>query len=425
MSEILQSVRGMSDVLPAETSAWQAIESLLKQTMQAYGYQELRVPLVERTELFKRSIGEVTDIVEKEMYTFEDRNGESLTLRPEGTAGVVRAGISNGLLHNQRQKVWYTGPMFRYEKPQKGRYRQFHQFGAEALGFEGPDVDAEMIIMSARIWQALGLDKIELQINSLGTAESRGIYKEKLLEYFLAHEDELDADSQNRLHRNPMRILDTKNPAMADLVAAAPQITDYLDDESREHFAVLKALLDQAGIAYKVNPRLVRGLDYYSRTVFEWVTDQLGAQGAVCSGGRYDGLVEQLGGKPTAAIGWAIGLERLIALCEELGCVPVVENPHVYIVLAGEAALKPGFLLAEQLRDALPGVRIEANCGGGSFKSQFKRADKSGAQVALVLGAEEIEAGVASIKPLRSDNEQQSVPLADLAGALATELGLQ
>jgi histidyl-tRNA synthetase len=418
MSEILQSVRGMSDVLPGETPAWQAIEGLLKRTMQAYGYNELRVPLVERTELFKRSIGEVTDIVEKEMYTFEDRNGESLTLRPEGTAGVVRAGISNGLLHNQRQKVWTTGPMFRYEKPQKGRYRQFHQFDVEALGFAGPDIDAEMIMMSARIWRELNLDKIELQINSLGTAESRVVYKEALLAYFLAHQDQLDEDSQSRLHRNPMRILDTKNPDMAALVAAAPQITDYLDAESQAHFAVLQELLAQAGIAYTVNPRLVRGLDYYSRTVFEWVTDQLGAQGAVCSGGRYDGLVEQLGGKPTPAIGWAIGLERLIALCETLDCLPLVENPHVYIVLPGDAALKPGFALAEQLRDALPEVRIEVNCGGGSFKSQFKRADKSGAQVAVILGDEELANGTAGIKQLRSAAEQQTVALPELATVL-------
>ena len=382
------------------------------------------MPLVERTELFKRSIGEVTDIVEKEMYTFEDRNGESLTLRPEATAGIVRAGISNGLLHNQRHKIWATGPMFRYEKPQKGRYRQFHQFDVEALGFGGPDIDAEMIMMSARIWRELGLDKIKLQINSLGTTESRGVYKEALSAYFLQHETELDEDSKNRLHRNPMRILDTKNPAMADLVAAAPKITDYLDDESREHFSVLQELLDQAGISYTVNPRLVRGLDYYSRTVFEWVTDQLGAQGAVCSGGRYDGLVEQLGGKPTQAVGWAIGLERLIALCEERGCVPVLEHPHVYLVLAGEGALKPGFVLAESLRDELPDVRIELNCGGGSFKSQFKRADKSGARFAVVLGDEELAQGTVGIKPLRGDGEQQTVPLADLAVSLRQALAL-
>ena len=424
MSDTLQSVRGMNDILPTETPAWQAIEGLLKQIMLSYGYQELRVPLVERTELFKRSIGEVTDIVEKEMYTFDDRNGESLTLRPEATAGIVRAGISNGLLHNQRHKIWATGPMFRYEKPQKGRYRQFHQFDVEALGFGGPDIDAEMIMMSARVWRELGLDKIKLQINSLGTTESRGVYKEALSAYFLQHETALDEDSKNRLHRNPMRILDTKNPAMADLVAAAPQITDYLDDESREHFSVLQELLDQEGISYTVNPRLVRGLDYYSRTVFEWVTDQLGAQGAVCSGGRYDGLVEQLGGKPTQAIGWAIGLERLIALCEELGCVPALEHPHVYVVLAGEGALKPGFVLAESLRDELPDVRIELNCGGGSFKSQFKRADKSGARFAVVLGDEELAQGTVGIKPLRGDGEQQTVPLADLAASLRQALAL-
>ncbi len=419
MSKVLQSVRGMSDLLPDQSPAWQAIEGLLKQLMQSYGYNELRVPLVERTELFKRSIGEVTDIVEKEMYTFEDRNGESLTLRPEGTAGIVRAAISNGMLHNQRHKIWTTGPMFRYEKPQKGRYRQFHQFDVEALGFAGPDIDAEMILMSARVWRALGLDKIELQLNSLGTTESRAHYKDVLLEYFVAHQDQLDEDSQNRLHRNPMRILDSKNPAMADLIAAAPQITDYLDDESREHFATLQELLDQAGIAYTVNPRLVRGLDYYSRTVFEWVTDQLGAQGAVCSGGRYDGLVEQLGGKPVPAIGWAIGLERLVALCEALDCVPQTEQPHVYIVLAGDAVQKPGFALAEQLRDELPQVRFELNCGGGSFKSQFKRADKSGATVALILGEEELADSTIGLKMLRLDDPQETLAITDIGTRLA------
>jgi len=422
MSDVLQSIRGMSDVLPDETPAWQAIEQVLKQTMQAYGYRELRIPIVERTELFKRSIGEVTDIVEKEMYTFSDRNDESLTLRPEATAGVVRAGISNGLLHNQKQKIWTTGPMFRYEKPQKGRYRQFHQFDVEALGYEGPDIDAEMIMMSARIWQILGLDHLSLQINSLGTPESRVAYKDKLLEYFSAHEDQLDEDSKQRLHRNPMRILDTKNPAMADLVAAAPQITDYLDDESKEHFSKLCSYLDAAGIAYEVNPRLVRGLDYYSRTVFEWLTDQLGAQGAVCSGGRYDGLVEQMGGKSTPAIGWAIGLERLVALCQQLDTVPALERPHVYLVLSGDAAAAAGFGLAERLRNEIPGLCVEMNCGGGSFKSQFKRADKSGADLALVIGDDEVENGTVAVKPLRGGEEQQVVSQDDIAGVVRAAL---
>jgi len=421
MAEILKSVRGMSDVLPEETPVWQAIESVLKQTMQSYGYNELRLPLVERTELFKRSIGEVTDIVEKEMYTFLDRNDESLTLRPEATAGVVRAGISNGMLHNQKQKIWTTGPMFRYEKPQKGRYRQFHQFDVEALGFEGPDIDAEMIMMSARIWKALGIEGLDLQINSLGTPESRAGYKDKLLEYFSAHEELLDEDSKQRLHRNPMRILDSKNPAMADLIADAPQITDYLDDESREHFSALQAYLDAAGISYTVNPRLVRGLDYYSRTVFEWLTDQLGSQGAVCSGGRYDGLVEQMGGKPTPAIGWAIGLERLVALCQQLDTVPRAVSPHVYVVLAGDDAAAAGFTLAEQLRNELPAVRVEMHCGGGSFKSQFKKADKSGADVALVLGDDEISAGTVTVKPLRG-GEQSTVAQQDLAATLRDAL---
>ena len=408
----------MRDILPADSATWQAIESILRDLLNSYGFQELRIPLVEQTELFKRSIGEVTDIVEKEMYTFEDRNGVSLTLRPEATAGIVRAGITNGLLHNQRQKVWTTGAMFRYEKPQKGRYRQFHQFDVEALGFEGPDIDAELIIISHRIWKALGIDAVELELNSLGTPESRASYREALTAYFGRDPDQLDEDSRNRLRRNPMRILDSKNPAMRALIDDAPLITDYLDPKSEAHFATLCALLDQAGIKYRINPRLVRGLDYYTRTVFEWVTDRLGAQGAVCSGGRYDGLVEQLGGRPTPAIGWAIGMERLLDLFEACGGVLANNNPDVYMVAVGDGVLEPVFRVTEQLRDAWPNLKVEMNCGGGSFKAQMKRADRSGAQIALVLGETEVSASQVGVKPLRQDVEQVSVEWSALSETL-------
>jgi histidyl-tRNA synthetase len=418
MSQI-QPIRGMVDILPEDSSTWRAIETVLLDMAASYGYREIRVPIVERTELFKRSIGEVTDIVEKEMYTFDDRNDVSLTLRPEATAGIVRAGISNGLLHNQRRKLWCIGPMFRYEKPQKGRQRQFHQFDVEALGFAGPDVDAEMIVLTHRIWQALGMrDAVELELNSLGTPESRAGYREKLTAYFEAHQDALDADSRDRLHRNPMRILDSKNPAMKDLVAGAPVITDHLDDESAEHFMGLRRLLDEAGIKYRVNPRLVRGLDYYSRTVFEWVTDRLGAQGTVCAGGRYDGLVEQLGGKPTPAIGWALGLERLIELYRVCGGPNAQAGPDIYVVAVGDATLEPAFALTERLRNSHPRLRIELNCGGGSFKSQLKRADNSGARVALIIGETEVADEVAGIKLLREKAEQVNVGWAELDQAL-------
>jgi histidyl-tRNA synthetase len=418
MSAQIQPIRGMADLLPADSGTWQRIEDQLRALLEAYGYQELRVPVVERTELFKRSIGEVTDIVEKEMYSFEDRNGTSLTLRPEGTAGVVRACISNGLLHNQRQKIWFTGPMFRYEKPQKGRYRQFYQFDVEALGFEGPDIDAELIIITQRIWQLLGIDAVTLELNSLGTPQSRQRYREVLTEYFTANEAQLDEDSRKRLGRNPMRILDSKNPDMRELINAAPVITDYLDEESAEHFALLRALLDDAGIEYRLNPRLVRGLDYYTRTVFEWVTDRLGAQSAVCSGGRYDGLVEQLGGRATPAIGWAMGLERLVELYRLSDGAAGDVAPDVYLVAAGDGVLRPAFRLAEQLRSARPGLRLEMNCGGGSFKSQMKRADKSGARLALILGEDEVAAQTAGVKPLRGGGEQLSVSWDELPGEL-------
>ena len=423
MTEQIQPVRGMSDILPGDSAMWQAVESLLRGVMHAYGYREIRVPVVERTDLFRRSIGEVTDIVEKEMYTFADRNDESLTLRPEATAGIVRSGITHGLFHNQRQKLWCTGPMFRYEKPQKGRYRQFYQFDAEALGYAGPDVDAEMIIMSSRIWNAMGLSGLELQLNSLGTPEARAGYRDVLHTYFSEHSGELDDDSRRRLDRNPMRILDSKNPAMQSLVAGAPLITDHLDPESAEHFEGLKSFLDDAGISYTLNPRLVRGLDYYTRTVFEWVTDQLGAQGAVCSGGRYDGLVEYLGGRPTPAIGWALGMERLLELWQLSGGGRGDDEPQVYLVAVGEGTERAAFQLAETLRDARPGLRLEVNCGGGGFKAQMKRADRSGARVALVLGEMELEQGTVGVKALRADVEQQAVARDQVAEALSSLLG--
>jgi len=377
---------------------------------------------LEHTELFKRSIGEVTDIVEKEMYTFLDRNGESLTLRPEATAGMVRAGMTNGLFHNQKQKLWTSGPMFRYEKPQRGRYRQFHQFDVEAVGYDGPDVDAELIIMSARMWQLLGISKISLQINSLGTPVARARYREALIEYFSGVKNQLDEDSIRRLGKNPLRILDSKNPAMQGLIEAAPVMLDYLDADSLAHFAGLRALLDAAEVSYTVNPRLVRGLDYYNLTVFEWVTDALGSQGAVCSGGRYDGLVEKLGGRATPAIGWAMGIERLVALYEACGGEKSVVAPQVYIVAVGDSALARGFAVAESLRDGTGALRVELNLGGGSFKSQLKRADKCGADYAVILGDEEVARNEAGLKPLRTNEEQMNVPLHDLLEIVSERL---
>jgi histidyl-tRNA synthetase len=409
MSDKISGIRGMGDILPEETPVWQHVESVLAGAVKAYGYRELRVPVVERTELFKRSIGEVTDIVEKEMYTFNDRNEESLTLRPEATAGIVRAGIAHGLFHNQKQKLWSAGPMFRYEKPQKGRYRQFHQFDVEVFGHQGPDIDAELLMISARIWKELGLDAIELQLNSLGTPESRISYRSELIEYFSAHSDQLDEESLARLKRNPMRLLDSKNPEMRLLIDGAPHITDHLDGESADHFAELQELLQAANIAFRVNTRLVRGLDYYTRTVFEWVTDKLGSQGAVCSGGRYDGLVEHLGGRATPAIGWAIGLERLVELYKTCGSNTGVAGLDAYLVAVGDQAARQALILAESLRSEAPGFNVEVNLGGGSFKSQFKRADKSGAKVALILGEEELADRKVGIKPLRLDAEQQTV----------------
>ena len=412
----------MNDILPEVSGTWRYLETVVRDIVQSYGYAEIRLPIVEQTELFRRSIGEVTDIVEKEMYTFLDRNGESLTMRPEATASVVRAGITNGLLHNQKQKLWTSGPMFRYEKPQQGRYRQFYQFDVEALGFDGPDVDAELIIMCARMWQRLGISRLTLEINSLGTAESRARYRETLVEYFSGVKSALDEDSIRRLEQNPLRILDSKNPDMQAIVAAAPVMLDFLDEESSEHFQTLKDLLDAAGVTYTINPRLVRGLDYYSRTVFEWVTDALGSQGAVCSGGRYDGLVEKLGGRPTPAVGWAMGIERLVALFEACGGEAPATDADVYVVAVGENTLQQAFALAEDLRDKVAGIKVELNLSGGSFKSQLKRADKSNAEYALILGEQEIAEKRAGLKPLRSTDDQISIAFDELAETLAERL---
>ena len=425
LSGNIQAIRGMNDILPEETPVWQYVEDTLRGLMRTYGYSEIRMPLVEKTELFKRSIGEVTDIVEKEMYTFDDRNGDSLTLRPEGTAGCVRAAIQNGLLHNQVHRLWYQGPMFRHERPQKGRYRQFHQIGIEVVGMEGPDIDAELIVMSERLWRLLGLDTaVTLQLNSLGSSEARAAYRDKLVEYLSARKAQLDEDSKRRLHTNPLRILDSKNPQMQALIAEAPQLNDHLDPASREHFEGLCALLEAAGIKYEINPRLVRGLDYYSKTVFEWVTDRLGAQGTVCAGGRFDSLVEQLGGKATPAIGFAIGLERLTSLLETQALPLEAYRPQVYLLRAGDAAQSPGFLLAEALRDALPGLRLQMHCGGGSFKSQMKRADKSGASIALILGEQEAAEGRVGVKFLREEREQITIAQDEVVAFLRDSLNV-
>jgi histidyl-tRNA synthetase len=414
LSKGIQAIRGMHDVLPESAPAWRALEQALRALAEGYGYEEIRVPLLERTELFVRTIGEVTDIVEKEMYTFADLSGESLSLRPEGTAGCVRACIEHGLLHNQTRRLWYLGPMFRHERPQKGRYRQFHQWGAEAYGFTGPDIDAELILLSARLWRMLGIEGMRLQINSLGTLEARARYRAALVDYLTRHHESLDEDGRRRLHTNPLRILDSKNPELREILGAAPVLGEYLDEESQRHFEGLRALLDAAGLAYEVNPRLVRGLDYYEKTVFEWVTDRLGAQGTVCAGGRYDRLIEQLGGRPTPAAGFALGIERLLALLE--GAVPVAAPaPHAYLIVAGEAAERAAPRFAESLRDALPRLRLCVNCGGGNFKAQFRKADKCGACVALILGEDEAKNGAVSVKFLRDERAQQVVPQGELA----------
>lgn len=416
----LQSIRGMNDLLPEQSATWQYLERTVAEVLGRYSYREIRFPILEQTELFKRAVGEVTDIVEKEMYSFEDRNGDSLSLRPEGTAGCVRACTENGLLHNQTQRLWYTGPMFRHERPQKGRLRQFHQIGVEAFGLNGPDIDSELLLLTARLWKTLKIDHaVTLQINSLGTSADRAQYRAALVEYLSARQDSLDEDSQRRLLSNPMRILDSKNQDTQALLNDAPKLADFIDQESRDHFQQLCAVLDAAKISYEINPRLVRGLDYYSKTVFEWVTTSLGAQGTVCAGGRYDGLVEQLGGKPCPGVGFAMGVERLVLLLDELGVVPdsIGKNVDLYIVSVGNIELE-ALVLADDLRSQCPNIRIESHCGGGSFKSQIKKADKSGAAVALILGEDEVASATAGVKFLREEKPQQTVAQTDLANLL-------
>ena len=418
----IQSIRGMNDLLPDQSATWQYLERVIADVLARYSYREIRFPILEQTELFKRSIGEVTDIVEKEMYTFDDRNGDSLTLRPEGTASCVRACNQNGLLHNQIQRLWYMGPMFRHERPQKGRLRQFHQIGVEAFGLNGPDIDAELLLLTARLWQALKIDHaVTLQINSLGTAADRAAYRAALVEYLSVREEQLDEDSQRRLHSNPMRILDSKNATTQALLNGAPSLDDFIDNESREHFQQLCTMLDAAGVSYEVNSRLVRGLDYYSKTVFEWVTSSLGAQGTVCAGGRYDGLVEQLGGKPCPSVGFAMGLERLVLLLDELDVVPdsVAQTVDLYLVAVGDVD-RQALVLAESLRSDCPAVRMQTNCGGGSFKSQMKKADKSGASIALILGEDEAANNTIGVKFLRQDRPQETLEQHQLGNLLMT-----
>jgi len=418
MSQILKSVRGMNDILPDEADAWEHFEDLVRDWLRSYGYRPIRMPIVEPTPLFRRAIGEVTDIVEKEMYSFEDSlNGEQLTLRPEGTASCVRAAIQHKMLHGVGQRLYYHGPMFRHERPQRGRYRQFHQVGVEALGFAGPDIDAEHILMCARLWDDLGLEDVQLELNSLGSVEERSAHRAALIAYFERHQNRLDEDAQRRLHSNPLRILDTKNPDMQGLVEDAPRLSDYLGDESREHFEGVQRIVRDAGIPFRINPRLVRGLDYYNRTVFEWVTTRLGAQGTICAGGRYDGLVEQLGGKPAPAAGFAMGIERLLALWLDSGARVENQQPDVYVVTVGELAMRQGFRAAEALRGF--GLAAVMHCGGGSFKSQMKKADASGAPLTVLIGEDEAAAGEVSLKPMRGEGAQQRVAMAGLAEAVA------
>ncbi|MBG6248593.1 MULTISPECIES: histidine--tRNA ligase [Symbiopectobacterium] len=424
MAKNIQAIRGMNDYLPAETALWQRIEDSLKKVLHSYGYSEIRLPIVEHTPLFKRAIGEVTDVVEKEMYTFDDRNGDSLSLRPEGTAGCVRAGIEHGILYNQEQRLWYMGPMFRHERPQKGRYRQFHQLGCEVFGLQGPDIDAELILLSARWWRELGIaEHVALELNSIGSLEARARYRDALIAFLEQHKDQLDEDCLRRMYTNPLRVLDSKNAQVQALLNDAPVLTDYLDDESRQHFEQLGELLTQAGIPFTVNPRLVRGMDYYNRTVFEWVTTSLGSQGTVCAGGRYDGMVEQLGGHATPAVGFAMGLERLVLLVQSVNpdftALPGVE---VYLISSGVGTQSAAMQLAETLRDALPELKLMTNYGGGNFKKQFARADKWGARIALVLGENEVASGQVVVKNL-SSGEQDTLAQVDVAARLATLLG--
>ncbi|EKO3449160.1 histidine--tRNA ligase [Vibrio fluvialis] len=419
MAKTIQAIRGMNDCLPTQSPLWQKVEGIVKNVISAYGYNEVRMPIVEETNLFSRAVGEETDVVSKEMYTFEDRNGDSLTLRPEGTAGCVRSCIQNSLINRDEQRLWYMGPMFRHERPQKGRYRQFHQCGVEVFGLNGPDVDAELIMMTARLWRELGIDKhVRLELNSIGSQEDRADYRTALVAFLEQHIDVLDEDCKRRMHTNPLRVLDTKNPDIQAILGDAPRLSEYLGEESKAHFAGLCELLDAAGIEYTVNERLVRGLDYYNRTVFEWMTESLGSQGTVCGGGRYDGLVEQLGGKATPAVGFAMGLERLVLMMETLGNTDVRRNVDVYMVTAGEGTLMAGMKLVEHLREQVPGLRVMTHFGGGNFKKQFKRADKVGAAVALVLGENEVAEKTVVLKDL-AGGEQETISQTEIAGKLA------
>ncbi|MEZ8204259.1 histidine--tRNA ligase [Vibrio splendidus] len=419
MAKNIQAIRGMNDCLPTQSPLWQKVESAVKSVVSAYGYNEVRMPIVEETNLFSRAVGEETDVVSKEMYTFDDRNGDSLTLRPEGTAGCVRSCIQNSLINRDEQRLWYMGPMFRHERPQKGRYRQFHQCGVEVFGLDGPDVDAELIMMTARLWRELGIDKhVRLELNSIGSQEDRVSYRTALVAFLEQHIDVLDEDCKRRMHTNPLRVLDTKNPDVQAILGDAPRLSEYLGEESKQHFAGLCELLDAVGIEYQVNERLVRGLDYYNRTVFEWITDSLGAQGTVCGGGRYDGLVEQLGGKATNAVGFAMGLERLVLMMETLELTEVRRSVDVYVVAAGEGTMIAGMQLANQLRDTVEGVRVMNHFGGGNFKKQFKRADKVGAVVALVLGENEVADNTVVLKDLVG-GEQETVSQTEVAKKVA------
>lgn len=416
MAKQIQAIRGMNDCLPEQTPVWQMLEATLRRVVSSYGYSEVRMPIVEMTNLFQRAIGEVTDVVEKEMYTFNDRNGDSLTLRPEGTAGCVRACIEHGLVYNQERRLWYVGPMFRHERPQKGRYRQFHQFGVEVFGLNGPDIDAELIMLTARLWRELSIEQFTtLQLNTLGSSAERAAYRDALVVFLEQHKDALDEESKRRMYSNPLRVLDTKSPQVQEILQHAPTLTDYFGEETKAHFSGLKALLDAAGIAYQVNERLVRGLDYYNYTVFEWVTDSLGAQGTICGGGRYDGLVEQLGGQATPAVGFAMGLERLTLMLETLEKIHnLPATVDVYICMAGEGTLSAGLLLAEQIRNERPQLRVMTHCGGGNFKKQMKRADKVAARIALILGETEVAEQKVTVKFLRDQIEQQTIAVAAL-----------
>ena len=421
----IQAITGMKDLLPEETPLWEKVEGVLRETVESYGYSEIRMPILEKTDLFVRSIGEVTDGVEKEMYSFEDVGGDKLSLRPEGTAGCVRACNEHGIIHNQERRLWYMGPMFRHEKPQKGRYREFHQFGIEVFGLKGPDIDAEILMLTNRIWQKFGIsDHVKLELNSLGSSEERKQYRSKLVSFLEEHKDVLDEDSKRRMYTNPLRVLDSKNEAVQELLKDAPKLSDFFGEETLAHFNGLRKLLDEAGIHYEINDRLVRGLDYYNYTVFEWVTDLLGAQSTICGGGRYDGLVEQLGGQPSPAVGCAIGLERFMLVAEAVGQKESRGPVDVYFCSMGENARSRSFQIAEQLRTGIKGLRLMMNCGDGAFKKQFKKADKSGARYALVLGDDELEKGMIAVKDLRNDGSQQEVAIGDLPGFLSSALSL-